>query len=846
MPRSKSPRTKRRATRFVSEASGESKESPKLQDPLENKPKCLSPAVVDSDKPEPLALVRDEPPVERQVPKERYRWTWYNEAGQGPVARFLNPDEGNRTLPTMRVLLMLTFGFLLSAGVIWLSEDEFFMGTSEKRGRALEDFPVHIAFRDVGCHIHNVGDVLRNVTGYIPPGKLTGMLGRSGSGKTLFSMQLLGRGKRHCSAPARGMVYLNGQPRSLEAFTDRVGHVPQDDILYGELTVEESIVFSAQWRLPRSTSPQEISRIVNETIDILHLHSVRHNRIGNMDKRGISGGERRRVSIALELVAKPSVVIADEPTTGLDGANAYHLIKTLRRFVDQGKGTIVAILHQPSERIFELLHHIILMAQGSVVYSGSPQGCIEFLKECGFEYLGPVKDPQKRSASEFVLDVLGGMEKSSLQPSTPNGVDDETRTAQTLFHAWQQKLQTDRVWDMIERDMIEYSTREKELLFIDEDSAHTNQIHPSSFWVNILSSFGLFDHCSEPSHQADVWCVVFLGTPFPVLPKPGLRKQVHIWFWLMIKITWRKGLFVHALVTNSLAFSVAFVRSFNQAWSRRPHANFVLSIIISLLGMLSSVYMDDIAPVQRAADSGMILAAHELANIAHTLVVGWVTCHWFTLSYFLLLWLRTGVYCCTPFRPEKYYEFAHILHVQYLVASGVGSAVLAVTSHDVRSSFVLCIGLLMFFHMFALFSPNKNQAERDSKILYGKLDISPIVLYFARWSYVRYANEALMLWEPDVDNDRVGRNFTLKYFSWVETNTIKDLTWMCALWMLAMASRFTFFFLANVNAYNTAFDIPLFLVFLIKILSLHLTSLIMFSLVHEFYISWKNAANRTS
>jgi ABC-2 type transport system ATP-binding protein len=142
---------------------------------------------------------------------------------------------------------MLVLGFLLSASVIWLSEDEFMEGTTDHTTQQhLFDFPVHIAFKDVGCAISHMAEpALYDLTGAIPTGKLTGVLGQSGSGKTLFSYQLLGRGQKVCSHSNKGEVYLNGRPRSLEAFLDRVGFVPQDDVLYGDLTVEESLYIIA-------------------------------------------------------------------------------------------------------------------------------------------------------------------------------------------------------------------------------------------------------------------------------------------------------------------------------------------------------------------------------------------------------------------------------------------------------------------------------------------------------------------------------------------------------------------------------------------------------------------------
>jgi ABC-type lipoprotein export system ATPase subunit len=251
-------------------------------------------------------------PVLRASSPHTTKWRWYDSNGEGPITRFLRADDPTVALPTLRVIIMLLLGFLLSASVIWLSEDEFFEGTTDHTQKQhLFDFPVHVAFQDVGCSISNLAEPsLYDLTGSIPPGKLTGILGQSGSGKTLFSYQLLGRGKKVCSHANHGRVYLNGRPRSLEAFLDRVGFVPQDDILYGDLTVEESLQFSASWRLPRLMSEQEKMEIVNETISILNLNRVRDSNVGTVRKRGISGGERRRVSIGIELVARPSVLIA--------------------------------------------------------------------------------------------------------------------------------------------------------------------------------------------------------------------------------------------------------------------------------------------------------------------------------------------------------------------------------------------------------------------------------------------------------------------------------------------------------------------------------------------------------
>lgn len=702
-------------------------------------------------------------------------WSWYDERGAGPIQRFLEADDPKSPLPTFRVFIMMVFAFLLSSSALWLSEDEY-LGFSAKPPLTTSfDFPVHIDFANVGCYIKSIGkDVLYNSTGSVPSGMLTGILGQSGSGKTVLCSFLLGRGKRYCS-PARGTVSLNGKAtRSLEAFLDRVGYVPQDDVLYSDLTVEETLMFNAQWRLPRDITEEERMRIVNDTMITLDLYRIRRSRIGNTMNRVLSGGERRRVSIGMELVAKPSVLIADEPTTGLDGAGAYKLIKTMRQIVDERNGSvsIVAVLHQPSARVFDLLQHVILMSHGTVVYSGPSKEIIPYMHSCcGFEYRGAVLDSQSRSVPEFILDVLSGEETS--------------------------KFGLNWTWPVLTR-ATNISSPPTVLPSFPQS--------PPSLWIQFLTRIGFVQHCeSDPG----TLCVLLLGThnnPKPIeasLPKPGLRRQVHIWFWTLQKIQWRKGFEVQSIVVFLLATTVAFVRSFNNGWSRRPHSNFLLTLCITLLGTFGAIFSDDIAPVQRAAQSGMILAAHELSCLAADIFMGWMLCHWFALNYFSFLWLRNSVFCSVPYSFQKHYEFAHILHLVYLVSSGLGKCICAVTKHDMASSFVIGIGLVMHFHVFALFSPSKNQATRDGFIFFKRINIAPVVLFLSKWSFVTYASEALMLWEPDVDNDKVGRNFTLRYFSWDDANFVKDLTWMFALWVFSQMFRFIAFAIGNMNAYNS-------------------------------------------
>lgn len=141
------------------------------------------------------------------------------------------------------------------------------------------------------------------------------------------------------------------------------GFVPQDDIVHPRLTVEENLLFSARFRLPKHTSRREHLELVDRAISLLGLTEVRNSLVGNEESRGVSGGQRKRVNIGLELVADPCVMFLDEPTSGLDSSSCRHVITVLSRVAHMGV-TCAAVVHQPSNRIMSKFDDILLL--GSV------------------------------------------------------------------------------------------------------------------------------------------------------------------------------------------------------------------------------------------------------------------------------------------------------------------------------------------------------------------------------------------------------------------------------------------------------------------------------------------------
>ncbi|MBA0738465.1 hypothetical protein Gogos_011814 [Gossypium gossypioides] len=189
--------------------------------------------------------------------------------------------------------------------------------------------------------------VLEGLTGYAEPGTLTALMGPSGSGKSTLLDALSSR--LAANAFLSGTILLNGRKTKLSFGT--AAYVTQDDNLIGTLTVRETISYSAQLRLP-NTMPRSAKRdLVEGTIIEMGLQDCADTVIGNWHLRGISGGEKRRVSIALEILMRPRLLFLDEPTSGLDSASAFFVTQTLRGLSRDGR-TVIASVHQPSSEFF--------------------------------------------------------------------------------------------------------------------------------------------------------------------------------------------------------------------------------------------------------------------------------------------------------------------------------------------------------------------------------------------------------------------------------------------------------------------------------------------------------------
>ncbi|CEH12676.1 Transporter, ABC superfamily (Breast cancer resistance protein) [Ceraceosorus bombacis] len=235
---------------------------------------------------------------------------------------------------------------------------------------------------------NDTGDttVLHPMGGECEPGSLTALMGASGAGKSSLVEILAGKAK---DGLFRGSIHytvasgaLLGEPNPCDQRT--LAFVDQDDALPGYLTVREALEAACQLALPENRTREERARIINDVLTVLGLIRVQHRLIGSAQKRGLSGGERRRVSIGCALVGRPRLLILDEPLSGLDAMAASAVMDLLRNLASGAHGTTILLtIHQPSSDLFMAPDHVMVLAHGHVVFDGVPEQAIDFCSRRG-------------------------------------------------------------------------------------------------------------------------------------------------------------------------------------------------------------------------------------------------------------------------------------------------------------------------------------------------------------------------------------------------------------------------------------------------------------------------------
>eukprot|EP00940_MAST-03C_sp_MAST-3C-sp2_P001818 g1818.t1 len=241
--------------------------------------------------------------------------------------------------------------------------------------------------------------IIRDVSLVAEAGQCTAILGPSGSGKTSLLDIIAGR---KTLGSIGGRVYLNGRPLSMEERRSKIGYVTQEDVLQPSATVREVLSFHAAMRMPRDATDLDRYYAVEDVLKILRLKKSANTRIGSALHKGISGGEKRRVSIGAHLVASCRAFALDEPLSGLDSTCAMDVLNVLENLVADRSKVVLMTIHQPSNRLFHKFQNVVLMApHGDVVYAGPRSDIMRH-----FETIGLPPLPSGYSPAEYLLDLV--------------------------------------------------------------------------------------------------------------------------------------------------------------------------------------------------------------------------------------------------------------------------------------------------------------------------------------------------------------------------------------------------------------------------------------------------------
>ena len=242
--------------------------------------------------------------------------------------------------------------------------------------------------------------VIHGVTTSFLPGTVSALMGPSGSGKTSLLTVVAGFID---TAHVSGDLLVNGE--KTQVGKKLVGIVFQDDMMLPALTAFETVKFAADLRMPRRCTDTERTEACDAILHELGLYHVRNQLVGGAARRGVSGGERKRLAVGVELVTRPALLLMDEPTSGLDAAAALSLMRTLKALASRGQ-TVVSAIHQPRTTVFDSFDHLVLMSKGHALFDGAPDRCVAHLEGLG---LGLALPPRTNPA-DWLMDVIAADE----------------------------------------------------------------------------------------------------------------------------------------------------------------------------------------------------------------------------------------------------------------------------------------------------------------------------------------------------------------------------------------------------------------------------------------------------
>jgi len=310
-----------------------------------------------------------------------------------------------------------------------------------------------------------------DISGTVKPGQFCAILGQSGAGKTTL-LNYLSNKDPSKNLSKKGEVLVNGESRAKINFSRYVGYVQQHDVLYQTLTVKECLEFAARMKLPPKI---DYNARVTQILESLKLEKAANTQIGGPLVKGVSGGERKRTSIGVELITDPSLIFLDEPTTGLDSFTATSVIEILNALATTGR-TVITTIHQPNSEMFALFDQLMLMACGKIIYLNHASKAIGYFSRIGY------KCPELSNPAEYFMEIMS-------RESFEDNIDTDDVN---LYHK-RQSMQEEKYENKIRKMVENYENSD---LRCDPNDVHPEAISISTnedapYRANILKQFFL-------------------------------------------------------------------------------------------------------------------------------------------------------------------------------------------------------------------------------------------------------------------------------------------------------------------------------------------------------------------
>lgn len=456
-----------------------------------------------------------------------------------------------------------------------------------------QDVGITVEFADITYHIKQKKHekfILKNVFGRFRRGKLSAILGPSGAGKSSLLNILTGFNKSNMS----GKILLNGRERNISKYRSSICYITQELSMLPVFTVQESLGVAARLKLdPALFSAPEKEALIKSIATTLGLDKCYHTKV-----ESLSGGEKKRLAIGLELVTNPPIMYFDEPTSGLDSSSSLQVIQHLRQLAARGH-TVVVTLHQPSSRLLELVDDILVMANGQTLYNGPLLSMVDTFRDAGFEC------PHYYNRADFALEVACGERGLHIQPLMSKALEQFQKKIGDFFD--EPMCEKSKGYETTDKDPGETILLEKLLSFSRMKRKKKKQ---TLYGVSWFSQFWILLSRSSTLIMRDVklatfrvisqtLVAMFMGSIYWNFGNDGSKVASNFSCVFFMMITTFYSTVMHAVLTYPVEAGVFLREHFNNWYSLSAYylakalADVPLSIICPTLFMSIAYWMSD-------------------------------------------------------------------------------------------------------------------------------------------------------------------------------------------------------------------------------------------------------------